>query len=194
MEYRCPSDSNPGDLDEDDPQKCPDPTDASKNEYHTDFRLDADGEQIYLFDRLDNGLGLIHGYKFAPVGEPEEDSAYTLCPDGDPNGTFVLQRGTPREPNRCGPVFRRSDANGDCTVNIADPVFHLASLFQGGEEPPCDDAADANDDGTLNIADPVFVLNYLFASGPAPNAPGPVSSGPDPTDDVLSCNTSSRCP
>ena len=62
------------------------------------------------------------------------------------------------------------------------PQF-LASLFQGGEEPPCDDAADANDDGDLNIADPVFVLNYLFASGPAPNAPGPVSSGPDPTDD-----------
>ena len=125
--------------------------------------------------------------------EPKSNIAYALCPDGDPNGTFVIEDGTPLSLNKCTLVFRRGDVDGDCTVNITDAVFLLASLFQGGQEPPCEDAADANDDGRPNLSDAVYVLGYLFSGGPAPDAPGPDVSGPDPTDDDLGCNTPSRC-
>ncbi len=190
--YRCPRPDDYDESDPDEPQKCEDPTDPATNRYHTNFRLSADGEQIYLFDRVENGLGLIHGYEFE--AQETADLAFALCPDGDPNGTFVVQDGSPRAPNTCVSIFRRGDANGDCTVNLTDPVFHLASLFQGGQSPPCDDAADANDDGGLDISDPVFVLNYLFSGGADPNAPGPDASGPDPTADSLTCVMPPGCP
>ena len=85
------------------------------------------------------------------------------------------------------PKFLRGDANDDGKVDISDPIYLLGYLFQGGAEPPCDDAADANDDGGRDISDAVSVLNHLFLGGtiPPPLPGGP--SGFDPTLDDLGC-------
>ena len=81
--------------------------------------------------------------------------------------------------------FIRGDATGDADLNIADPVYTLNGLFQGGEI-ACFDAADANDDATVDISDPVRVLLYLFLGGEPPPPPFP-APGLDTTPDELGC-------
>jgi hypothetical protein len=77
-------------------------------------------------------------------------------------------------PDECDPGgFRRGDADGDGTLSIADAVFTLRALFQGGPAPDCAEAADADNDGAVGLADPVSVLEFLFRGGPPPAAPGP---------------------
>lgn len=51
---------------------------------------------------------------------------------------------------------------------ITSAIFGLEHLFQGGEEPPCQEACDVNSDGSFNLADMVFLLVYLFQGGPPP--------------------------
>ncbi|MGE3164085.1 MAG: FG-GAP-like repeat-containing protein [Planctomycetota bacterium] len=90
--------------------------------------------------------------------------------------------------------FRRGDANGDATFNLADAVFTLSHLFgTSAPAPACADAADSNDDGAINIADPIHTLNALFTSGALPTLPGPTMCGSDPTPDALGCDALS-CP
>ncbi|MFN0057003.1 MAG: dockerin type I repeat-containing protein [Planctomycetota bacterium] len=90
------------------------------------------------------------------------------------------------------PQFRRSDANNDGLVNIADAVRILSFLFGSSTVPvACRDAFDANDDGGIDIGDAVSVLGLLFASGILP-APG-LTCGDDPTVDHLDCALSA-CP
>ena len=87
------------------------------------------------------------------------------------------------------PRFLRGDANRDDVVDISDAVFTLLSLFAGGGDLPCPDAADANDDGSVDLSDAVYTLEYLFRRGTAPPAPGPGPGppGPDSTEDALGC-------
>lgn len=95
-----------------------------------------------------------------------------------------------------GPMFRRSDANGDGAFDVSDPVFSLAALFTPGSPAPgCLDAADANDDGGVDVSDPVFMLAALFTPGspPAPD-PGSTDCGEDPTSDTLECDDYTTCP
>jgi len=106
----------------------------------------------------------------------------------------VVEIATPCPP---GDQFVRGDTNDDGTVNIADVVFTLNSLFvPGSPQASCPDAADFNDDGTSNIADAIFLLNNLFVPG-SPALPPPnvlTGCGMDPTDtDPLDCPASS-CP
>ncbi|MGE3167205.1 MAG: PKD domain-containing protein, partial [Planctomycetota bacterium] len=91
------------------------------------------------------------------------------------------------------PRFRRGDANGDATLNIADAISVLGYLFSGGAGPSCLDVADCNDDGAVDIADAITLLGYLFSGGPAPPAPGPFDCGPDPTTDGLPCGGQPGC-
>ena len=85
-------------------------------------------------------------------------------------------------------VFLRSDCNNDAIVNIADGVFGLNFLFQGGPDPTCDDACDSNDDGAIDSSDMIFIFNYRFLEGAAPLAPFPVADL-DPTNgDGLGCD------
>jgi hypothetical protein len=67
-----------------------------------------------------------------------------------------------------GRAFIRGDANNDGSVDIADQVFLLAHLFQGGPAPVCLDAADANDDESVDVSDAVFLQLYLFGNLPLP--------------------------
>src|SRR5262249_37195100 len=80
--------------------------------------------------------------------------------------------------------FRRGDVTGEGALNISDPIYLLAHLFQGGGPLGCEDAADANDDGRLDLADPVSILRTLFQGGGPLPPPGP-ACGADPTEDTL---------
>lgn len=88
-----------------------------------------------------------------------------------------------------GPVeFARGNSNNDGNVDIADPVFTLAYLFNGGPAPICFDAADANNDSSVNIADAAYTLNFLFAGGPVIPPPYPGCGNDVGPIDTLVCN------
>lgn len=66
------------------------------------------------------------------------------------------------------PVSLRGDANDDCLINIADGIYILRRLFQGGE-PFCNESnSDLDGNQVVNLSDVVYLLSYLFRSGPEP--------------------------
>ena len=75
-------------------------------------------------------------------------------------------------PEKCDSKgYRKGDANGDSSVDIADAVAVLSYLFAGSaeEEPlPCLLAADADSSASLDITDAIFLLEFLFLGGAAP--------------------------
>ena len=84
--------------------------------------------------------------------------------------------------------FIRGDCNFDNLVNVADGIYLLNFLFQGGAAPTCDDACDSDDDADLAVTDAIYIFNYQFLEGPAPAAPFPAADL-DPTQgDGLGCN------
>ena len=71
----------------------------------------------------------------------------------------------------------RGDINHDGTgPDIADLVYLVNYMFNGGPEPPCEDPpgsgyfpeCDFNGDFALDIADLVYMVNYMFGGGPPP--------------------------
>lgn len=64
----------------------------------------------------------------------------------------------------------RGDLNGDGVgPDIADLVFLVTYMFQGGEEPDCLEAADIDGSGAgPDIADLVHLVTYMFQGGPPP--------------------------
>ncbi len=88
------------------------------------------------------------------------------------------------------PVYRfvRGDINSDGAVNLADSIFLLNFLFQGGPGPTCEKAADTNQDDAVNLTDAVYLLNHLFQGGPIPPAPN-VETGPGVDLGPLGCVT-----
>ncbi len=181
---RCPDPTVPKD-DQPGSWECPDPTDPAKKSYHTNFALETQGDQIYLFDRAAVGLGVIHGHE---LGLQEADVSLSLMPDGDRNGTFEpTPTGTPGASNNLpvAAIFRRGDSDGSCVANLTDAVYTLRYLFQGGESILCPDAADADDNGVIQITDAIYLLRYLFTGGDGIPAPGEQTPGVDPTDDPL---------
>ena len=92
--------------------------------------------------------------------------------------------------------FRRGDINGDDSVNLADGIFLLESLFvPGSAMVNCRDAADCNDDEGVNLADAIYLLSHLFVPG-SPGLPEPEGAcGEDPTEAaLLTCDESVNCP
>ncbi len=84
--------------------------------------------------------------------------------------------------------FLRADCNSDDDVNIADGIYLVNHLFQGGPVPTCNDACDTNDDGSLDAADAIYIFNYRFLDGPAPMAPFPAADLDPTPGDGLGCN------
>lgn len=82
-------------------------------------------------------------------------------------------------------TFVRGDSNADGRIDIADAVYVLQWLFQGGPEPPCLEAADVDDVPTMtpghdsDVSDAIYVLQYLLLGGPRPPGPFP-ACGSDP--------------
>jgi hypothetical protein len=84
--------------------------------------------------------------------------------------------------------FTRGNCNNDGTVNVADGIYLLNYLFQGGAAPACADACDTDDDADIGVPDAISIFNYQFLDGPAPAAPFP-AAGLDPTTgDGLGCD------
>ncbi|MBA4683882.1 MAG: hypothetical protein H2076_02630 [Planctomycetes bacterium] len=86
--------------------------------------------------------------------------------------------------------FIRGNCNGDDTVDIADGIWILNDLFQGGPTGTCLVACDANDDSLMDAADAIFVISYRLLSGPAPSAPWPDCG----TIEGAECEATSYCP
>ena len=79
---------------------------------------------------------------------------------------------------------------GTASVDLADGIFVLQHLFQGGAAPPCEDAADADDDGRLNLLDAIWIFHYSI--GNVASLPFPFFFlGIDPTTDTLGCSITS---
>ncbi|NCG56162.1 MAG: hypothetical protein GWP35_04600 [Proteobacteria bacterium] len=92
-----------------------------------------------------------------------------------------------------GPQFIRGDCNNDMTYNLADPIYHLTSLFSSGPPPPCHAACDMDLDDGSNIADSIAMLNLLFLNAPPPPDPYPsYGENPNPSQ-FLDCLNPS-CP
>jgi|GEM_PF-2718460 len=64
----------------------------------------------------------------------------------------------------------RGDINRMASIDIADLVYLVAYMFEGGPPPPCIEDADVNGDGGAipDIADLVYLVAYMFSGGPAP--------------------------
>ena len=82
--------------------------------------------------------------------------------------------------------FRRCDSNNDGQVNLADPVWLVLELLQGGPTTACYDAADCNKDGRKDLSDAIFAVNYLFRGGTRPPPPF-ADCGIDPDSTPESC-------
>jgi len=63
------------------------------------------------------------------------------------------------------------DADNNGLVNIADAVYLIDYIFNGGSEPIPFQAGDVNNDGLVNISDVVYIIDYIFGGGPAPCEP-----------------------
>lgn len=94
--------------------------------------------------------------------------------------------------------FRRADSNFDGIVNIADGIWILNDLFQGGPTTTgaggCDAANDANGDGGIDAGDATFIFMHQFMGGPNPPAPYPACGtfpgqlpAPDDCDSYPAC-------
>jgi len=86
--------------------------------------------------------------------------------------------------------FVRSDCNGDQVVNIADGIWILNEMFQGGPAGTCAEACDANSDDLVDTADAIFLISYRLLSGPMPSAPFPGCG----TEEGADCESVSNCP
>ena len=184
-----PAEDLPGDG-----QECPDPTDPSTGSYHTNFRIESNGDQILLFERVaGGGFGLVHVADFDGL---DENVSWSLIPDGDRNGQHVpVVGGSPLARNEDrDPEFLRGDANGDCAVDLSDAIFFLTAWFITGDLLPCPDAADVDDLGDLDLSDAIFSLNFQFQGGRPPPAPGPHNVGVDPTEDTFGACVAPPCP
>jgi len=66
-------------------------------------------------------------------------------------------------------LFVCADIDGDGSdPNIADLVYLVDYMFNGGPEPPVLQAANVDGLNGINIADLVYIVDYMFNGGPAP--------------------------
>jgi hypothetical protein len=68
------------------------------------------------------------------------------------------------------PIYICGDVNNSGTnPNVADIVYLVRWLFQGGPPPPITASANVNGVGAVNVSDVTYFVRYLFASGPPLN-------------------------
>jgi hypothetical protein len=60
------------------------------------------------------------------------------------------------------------DANNDGDLNVADGVYVIGYVFNGGPPPDPLCVGDTNGDGDVNVADAVYMIAYVFSGGPPP--------------------------
>ncbi len=167
--------------------ECPDPNAVEPNpqRWHTNFAINADGDQIFLFDNAENGFGLIHGLDF---GDPSSFPGFTEdepcrdpetleivpCPDPVTGEPMVGPQGEPLGRNSSLAILANQslsltpegDRNGCWVVaergtpneaNVVDAT--CAVQFKRG---------DANGNGGVDLSDAVATFGFLFTGGDAP--------------------------
>ncbi|MGE3163381.1 MAG: hypothetical protein AB7O52_00595 [Planctomycetota bacterium] len=65
-------------------------------------------------------------------------------------------------------AYLRGDANSDGGIDIADGIWILNFLWQGGPASPCAASQDANGDGMGDTSDAMYIIFYQLLDGPAP--------------------------
>ena len=60
------------------------------------------------------------------------------------------------------------DYSAGDVIDIADLVYLVDYMFNGGPPSPCPDEADMNGDSAIDIADLVYLVDYMFSGGPTP--------------------------
>jgi len=69
-------------------------------------------------------------------------------------------------------LLKRGDANNNGTINLADIVFLVNTVFKSGPAPNPLCLGDVNNTGgNPNLTDIVYLVNFVFKSGAAPNPP-----------------------
>ncbi len=66
--------------------------------------------------------------------------------------------------------FACGDTDGSGAVSIADAVYLINYIFNGGPAPSPMETADVDCSGLASIADAVYIINYIFSGGAAPCA------------------------
>ena len=103
------------------------------------------------------------------IGDPPvqtvlvDDGGQVISPDVIPGSVLILSL----------PQLVRGDCNQDFQINIADGIFLLGFLFQGGATPSCNEACDTAADGAVELTDAIYVFQYRLLDGPPPPAPFP---------------------
>ncbi len=64
------------------------------------------------------------------------------------------------------PIY--GDVDGSGRINIADVIYLIGYIFQGGANPIDPYHGDMDCDGSHDLGDAIYLLNYIFAGGPAP--------------------------
>ncbi|OUU20233.1 MAG: hypothetical protein CBC13_10960 [Planctomycetia bacterium TMED53] len=83
--------------------------------------------------------------------------------------------------------FSRGDVNRDGSIDIADPILSLQTLFIAPDSTVCMDSADCDDNGLVDLGDPIILLSYIFVGGVViPEPFGECDS--DSTEDLLECS------
>jgi len=88
--------------------------------------------------------------------------AVTLTVEDDGGISDTAQTEVTIEPI-CGNVD--DDGTGP---NVADLIYLVVFLFDGGPPPPVMEAANVDGEGGLNVADLIYLVEYLFFGGPEP--------------------------
>ena len=138
-----------------------------------------------LLDPTSTGLSWDNGLGSPPV-------ANVVVVGGGSIEADLLDGGVTLFPQYAPPdvPFIRGNCNGDDDLDIADGIWILNDLFQGGPSGTCLEACDANDDDFMDAADAIFVISYRLLSGPVPSAPWPDCG----TIEGADCEATSYCP
>ncbi len=70
-----------------------------------------------------------------------------------------------------GVPYMCGDADGSDEISIADVIFLIAYIFQGGPAPTPPSAGDANGAGGIDIADATSLISFIFSGGSPPVCP-----------------------
>ncbi len=103
------------------------------------------------------------------VGDVSGDGALNLACVTFGSDGVVYVFNSMYEAGCCVGVTGNIDGDALEEINIADLVYMVTFMFQGGPEPPCMDEADVDGNGTFaDIADLVYLVDYMFQGGPDP--------------------------
>jgi hypothetical protein len=143
---------------------------------HWDFDDDGDidvavagasGVKVHL-NNGSGGLSQTQTYS-GPAGtsryaeDLNNDDAFDLVAVGGKGASIHVYINRTEVPFICG------DANNDGDINVADVVYIMDYIFQGGPPPDPYCSGEVNGDGSVNVGDAIYLVNYIFKGGPEPN-------------------------